>query len=262
MRPFFISAFCITFGFLTACTAAWSKALPFHFDELSLIWTAAYDKNEQVYFSTYKNNVWSVPIQISDCKSYVFQATGTIAEDGTIWVVWVQSNKKGNFLYSSTFKKENWSQPKRIITGMDDNRDPVLAIDSSGTPWIAWTAVDDKYSDIFWSRWTGAGWSGALKVHVDNEVPDVNPSLQTNATRDIELSWQTFSDGNPVAVSMQWDGTSWVENSMDFRKRNFVVQKMRSENLPYLPKFIQEPYKANFFYKDNFGAGTIPVIRK
>ena len=249
----------ILFSILMSGTITCAKEEPFQFDELSLIWTAAYDEGEQVYFSSYQKNDWSIPVQISDGDSFVFHATGTIANDGSILVVWIQVDKKGKFLYSSTSNKDDWSKPAKIVTGMNDNREVVIAVDSSGVPWIAWTGVDDKYSDVFWSRWTGSGWSNARKAHADDNVPDVHPSLKTSESGDIQLSWQTFSDGNPIAVFLQWDGNTFVESSLNARQKNMKTHKRRTESLPHLPKFIQEPYKANFVYKDNYGTGIIPV---
>lgn len=144
---------------------------------------------------------------------------------------------------------------------MNDNREPVIITDSSGTPLIVWTGVDDNYSDLFWSRWAGGRWSKPQKVHADNSVPDVNPSFSTNGAGEIELSWQTFSDESPAMASLRWNGNGWGEGSITPGKKKLAIEKMRRENFPHLPKFVQESYKASFLYKDNYGAGRIPVIR-
>jgi len=262
MRSFCVISYCIIFVALVSADTTWSQVKSFEFDGLSLIWTADYDKNEQVYFSDYKEDTWSAPIQISNSEFHVFHAAGAIAHDGTIWCVWTQVDKKGVFLYSATYVKDSWSKPAKIHTGMVDNRYVVIVMDSKDTPWIAWTAVDDTYSDVFWSRWNGTGWSMAHKAHSDDNVPDVKPLLKSNINGNIELSWDTFSDGNSVTVSLQWDGEAWIESSLDMRKKELVIEKRRSHSLPRLPKFIREHYKASFFYRDNHGAGAIAVKRK
>jgi hypothetical protein len=262
MRYFSVLVFCLIFGFVSIDNAR-AKEPVFRFEKLSLIWTASYnDDDEQVFFSKYENKEWAVPVQVSDSKSYVLQAAGSIDRDGTTLVVWTQVDKKGYFLYFSRKKNDIWSKPEQINTGMSDNREPVMVADSTGLPILAWTGVDDNYSDVFWSRWTGTVWSKARKIHADDIVPDVNPSFRTNEIGDIELSWQTFSNENPVTVVLQWNGDTWVEGSLDTGQKKIATEKKRRDSLPQLPDFIQEQYKASFLYKDNYGTGKIPVIRK
>ncbi len=238
-----------------------SQTKPHTFDELNLVWTANYgEEGEQVYTSSFSKTKWSVPVQVSSATERVFHSSATVAGDGSHWIVWVQTEKKKKLLYFSTGKEGQWSKPSQIITGMDDNRNVSIVIDSKGHPFIVWTGADKTYSDIFWSRIVQARWSTALKVHGNNKVPDVDPLLWNTDNGGIALSWQTFIDGQPVTAFLQWDGKSWVEKERRFMESHSAVQKLRSKSLPLLPKFIQELYKADFFYKDKYGTGTLPLI--
>ena len=261
MRFLFAVFSSLVFLLFVRNAVAVSKEKPYTFDELNLVWTANYgEEGEQVYTSSFSKTKWSIPVQVSDAAEHVFHSAATVAGDGSHWVVWTQSEKKKKLLYFSTDKEGQWSKPSQIITGMDDNRNVTIAIDSEGQPFIAWTGVDKTYSDIFWSRIVHDAWSSARKVHGHNKVPDVDPVLWISDNGDITLSWQTFIDGRPVTAFVQWAGKSWVEKEQSFKEKHSAVQELRSKNLPQMPKFIQELYKAEFFYKDKYGTGTIPLL--
>lgn len=259
MRSFFFIFSTLVFLLSVNNSIALSKEKPHTFDTLNLVWTANYgEEGEQVYTSSFAKKKWSIPVQISKTSEYVFHSTGTVAEDGSLWVVWTESEKKKKHLYFSTNKEGQWSKPSQIVTGMDDNRNVTIVTDSDGQPFLAWTGVDKKYSDIFWSRIVQGAWSIPLKAHDQNNVPDVDPALWFTADGDIALSWQTFTEGSPVTAFLQWDGKSWVKKKQRFRESHSKIQRLRSESLPLIPKFIQEQHKTEFFFKDKYGTGTIP----
>jgi hypothetical protein len=261
MRPFFAVFFSLVLLSFGVDAIAVTEGQKHKFDELNLVWTASYgEEGEQVYISTFNENNWSLPVQVSDASEHVLHSSATIAGDDSHWVVWVQSEKEKKLLYFSRYEKGQWSKPSQVFTGMNDNRQVTIAIDTKGQPLIAWTGVDESYSDIFWSRIVNDAWSTARKVHSNNKVPDVDPVLWTSDNGDITLSWQTFTDGSPVTAFLQWDGKSWVEKKQSFREAHSMVQKLRRESLPQVPKFIQEQFKAEFFYKDKYGTGSIPLI--
>ncbi|MBU1232558.1 MAG: hypothetical protein KKC77_06680, partial [Proteobacteria bacterium] len=149
--------------------------------------------------------------------------------------------------------------PQQIDTGMDDNRAATLIVDANNTPWIAWTAAEESYSDVFWSRWNGKIWDSPLKAHGDNSVPDIHPALAIDESGQIILSWQTYADGKYMTVSQRWDGQQWQElphvSAENIRKE----KKKKSEELPEIPAFITERYKAKIFIKDTIGAGAVPL---
>ncbi len=250
--------------YIFLCLSLWSCPVMaekpvFHFRALALIWIAPYDGHDQVYYSQFRKGEWSIPLQVSHTKSFVFNVAGAIAGNGDVLLVWAEESKKGTFLYSSVCKKNHWSKPVRIITGMNDSRDPVMVVDGKGVIWLAWTGVDGSYSDIFWARRLGSGWSEARKVHGDNKVPDVDPVFSIDADGVVALSWQTFSDGNPLAVSMVWNGKAWVGRSLQQRTQDLKNTEKRRKFLPRLPGFVFDMSRATFLFQDKNGSGILPV---
>ncbi len=149
---------------------------------LQIVWSADYGKGEQIFVSSFKNKDWSVPVQVSEAKGFVFHPALSVGKDGKQWVLWANTNKKGKTLYFSTASSGLWSKPQAIDTGLKENRNVTVMVDADQTPWIAWTAADKKYSDVFWSRWNGQKWEKPVKAHSDNDVPDLRPELILDKT--------------------------------------------------------------------------------
>jgi hypothetical protein len=229
--------------------------------ELQLVFSADYGSGEQIFFSSYQKNNWTIPVQISDSPNFVFHPVSGIGSDGKIWVVWTQADNKGKFLYYSVFSNSRWSQSKKIETQMKDNRSATLIVDTDNIPWLAWLAVEKTYSDVFWSRWNGSGWDSPIKAHADNNVPDIQPGFSLQESGRIRLSWQTFVDVGYVTASKIWDQQqSQLEQSVAAAKNAEKKIQERVE-LPALPSFIKEPHKATLFIKTDVRAEAVPLIR-
>ncbi len=227
--------------------------------EINLVWSANHGQGEQVFFSNYQKNTWSIPVQISDSEEHVFQPVSSVGDDGKIWIVWTGLLKNKRLLQFSVYDVSSWSKPRQIDTGMDDNRAATLIIDIDNTPWIAWTATDESYSDVFWSRWNGKNWDVSVKAHSDNSVPDTHPALAVDESGHVVLSWQTYADGKYITVSQRWDGEQWQGLSHVSAQTIRKQKKQKSEELPEIPTFIKERYKAKIFIKDTIGAGAVPL---
>lgn len=227
--------------------------------ELNLVWSANYDQGEQIFFSSYKKNNWTIPVQISDSEGFVFQPVSSAGADGSIWVVWTAMQKEKRLLQFSVYEAGQWIKPRRIETGMDDNRGATLIVDDNGTPWIAWTAVKEGYSDVFWSRWNGTRWESPVKVHPDNNVPDTHPALAIDESGQVLLSWRTFADGKYKTVAKKWNGEQWQKLSYA-SGQNGRMKKIRDfKGLSAIPEGVKERHKATIFWKDSAGAGSLPL---
>jgi hypothetical protein len=227
---------------------------------LQLVFTADYGKGEQVFYSSYKKNDWTIPVQISESKNFVFHPVSSMGSDGKKWTLWTQADKKGKFLYYSVFSNSRWSLAKKIDTRMNDNRAATLVVDNNNIPWIAWLGEEKKYTDVFWTRWNGSGWDSPVKAHADNKVPDVQPQLALDDSGHVRLSWQTFIDGKYVVVSKTWDEQQRRLEKLA-RPGKSITKKIKEQvQLPPLPAFIKEPHKATLFIKTTVGTESVPLI--
>ena len=226
--------------------------------DIQLVWSANHGQGEQVFFSTYTDNQWTIPVQISNSSDFVFKPVSSVGNDGKIWVLWTQNTEKGNFL-QFTVRNSKWSEVQQIYTGMDNNRAVTVIVDANSTPWIAWTGTEESYSDVFWSRWNGQGWSKPVKAHADNNVPDVHPVLAINDSGHIVLSWQTYANEKYVTLSQYWDDRQWQQIPQGLDVTIEIKKICSSKELPPVPDFIKEPHKATFFVKTTDGAVSIPL---
>ena len=228
---------------------------------LCLVWTAKYDDNEQVFFSQYLKDKWTIPVQISSGASTKFHATGTIARNGVVWIAWTQVDKKGNFLYLASIRNGVFAKAKKINTDMVDNREATIAIDGSNRVLLAWTAIDKNYPDIFWLIRNGQKWSKTKKVHINNNVPDGGPSLITDENANIFLSWKTYSDGASVGRFKKLTGGFW-QDDVQYEKWYNTIMKTRRKHTPKLPKSVWEAGNATYLFMDSYGAGVLPALNR
>ncbi|MBU1650473.1 MAG: hypothetical protein KKF37_14105 [Proteobacteria bacterium] len=228
--------------------------------DTELVWSAKnYGQGEQIYYSSFKKNKWTTPVQLSHSTDLVFQPASSSGTDGKVWVVWSRQDNSGSFMQFSVYSASKWTPPRQINTGMDNNKAVTVVVDRDDTPWIAWTAIDDMYPDIFWSRWNGQEWDLPLKAHKENKVPDIQPALTLDESGHVNLSWQTYLDGKYMVVSQIWTGKQWQTVQNESGKN--IRKKLMQENKKTLsiPDFVEDPRKATFFIKGNDGAGSIPL---
>ncbi len=228
--------------------------------DIKLVWSAKnYGQGEQIYYSSFKKDKWTTPVQLSHSADLVFQPASSSGTDGKVWVVWSRQDKSGSFIQFTVYSASGWLQPRQIDTGMDNNKAVAIIVDHDNTPWIAWTAIDDIYPEIFWSRWNGQGWDLPVRAHDKNKVPDIQPVLALDESGNINLSWQTYLDGKYVIVSQVWKGQQWQTVSSEFGDniRKKLIQGDKGSFL--VPDFVEDPRKASLFIKRTDGAGSLPL---
>lgn len=227
--------------------------------DMQIVWSVIHDQGAQIFFSNYKENNWTVPVQISDSDNFVSQPVSSIGNDGKIWALWTQKGKNGDFLQFSVCSKSRWSLPKKIKTGMNNNRAVTVIVANNNIPWIAWTATGDSYTDVFWSRWNGQEWDVPVKAHADNRVPDFDPDLVLDDSGRIILSWQTFDNDEYISVSKILDGQQG--QSIPYYSAKKIIKKIFPEDniKAMIPEFIKERHQATLFIKRHDGAGSIPL---
>jgi hypothetical protein len=241
-----------------ALCATLSHAGTENIQELELVFSADLGNGEQIFSSSYSDDDWTIPVQISDSSNFVFHPVISKGPDLKKWVVWTVADTGGKFLYYSVYNGSRWSRAKKIITEIKDNRSAALIVDNANTPWLAWEGAGKKYSDVFWSRWHGSGWDAPVKAHAENNVPDVQPELALDASGNIVLSWQTFLDGKYVTASRVLNGTRGLISVSEKKMKEKIHEQVR---LPALPAFIKESHKATLFIKTKTGSESVPLHR-
>lgn len=251
----------VLFFLLVSSALAAPKGNAVPVQDILLVWSADHGEGEQIFFSHHKEDGWTVPVQISSGKNFSFKPAAAVGDDGTIWVVWTESGKKGSVLQFTVYRNRRWAAPRQIKTGLKDNRAVTIAVDRNNIPWIAWTGTKKSYSDVFWSRWNGTGWATPVMAHAENEVPDVQPELALDESGQPVLSWQTYAGGRYGIRMQRWNGLRWQVLQPGSEKKSVQKRIVMQKELPPLPEYIKEPYKATLFVRTREGSWSVPLSR-
>jgi hypothetical protein len=97
-----------------------------------------------------------------------------------------------------------------VVSG--PSRAPQLALAGavlSDDSWLLlWAGFDGSDDEIWWSRRVDERWSRPRRLHADNAVPDILPTVVE--TEDGALAAWSFYDGAHYRVrTARWDGEEW-----------------------------------------------------
>lgn len=119
--------------------------------------------------------------------------------DGAVWLE--GDAERGFAVVAAAWNGTSWEEVETVAppTGRPQLA-PAAAVLADGT-WLAvWAGYDGEDDEIFWSRRRHGVWSPARRVHGDNRVPDLLPSLIATADGDELLAAWSFYDGNDYRV--------------------------------------------------------------
>lgn len=173
--------------------------------------------DEQLYYKTLKNGVWSAETKLTTDIMQNYGSAAMVARDGLLRVVWTKGNPTTTFLlYLKTFNGTAWT-PDTLVENQSSLNDehPSLIQDRNGTLWMFWGrdinptntqyVIESKYSFDGGQSWTG-------DVQMTNTISTVN-SFQPSAVQSTtdKTIWLLYSsnpsgsfgiyslDSNPVS---------------------------------------------------------------
>lgn len=127
--------------------------------------------------------------------------------EGTIWL-------EGASALESDVLASVWNGTsfERVETVSVHKAGPQLALSATvlddGSWLVLWAGFDGTDDDIFWSRRENGAWSKPKRLHADNEVPDILPTVTASAAG-ARAAW-SFFDGNDYRVrTARWNGRGW-----------------------------------------------------
>ena len=136
--------------------------------------------------------------------------------DGAVWLE--GSSSGGLAVVAAAWNGTSWERLETVAAANGRPQlAPAAAVLADGT-WLAvWAGYDGEDDEIFWSRRRDGVWSPPRRVHRDNRVPDLLPSLIADG--DGVLAAWSFYDGNDYRVRTAGfrDGGWHVEAPLDGR---------------------------------------------
>lgn len=136
--------------------------------------------------------------------------------EGTVWL-------EGASPFESNVVASVWNGTsfERIETVSIHETGPQLALTGAvlddGSWLVLWAGFDGTDDDIFWSRRENGVWSRPKRLHPNNRVPDILPSVLSDAEGAL-AAW-SFFDGSDYRVrTARWTGRGWdLEEALEGR---------------------------------------------
>ena len=148
------------------------------------------------------------PSQTGALRSSPVLLTSNRRLEGTAWLE--GSNLQDFSILASAWNGTSWEDVESVSI---QKTGPQLALSATvladGTWLVLWAGFDGSDDDIFWSRRLDATWSEPRRLHPNNRVPDILPTV-TVTGNSAQAAW-SFFDGNDYRIrTARWTGTGWV----------------------------------------------------
>jgi hypothetical protein len=186
----------------------------------------AFSDSGNIYVKRWENE--SSWVQVGDAldidvsKSVFFSSIAVDPSDRIV-VAWSEPAEppSGSVVTGSNVYVKRWNGSRWVSLGTALDVDPInyashpsLALSSGGRIFIAWEERKDIGSfsvrrEVYVKRWDGTAWTllgGALNTELEDGV---GPSLATNGSDKVIVSWQTGLSYGSVHVD-RWNGSDWV----------------------------------------------------
>ncbi len=124
---------------------------------------------------------------------------------------WLEGSNQQDFtVLASAWNGTSW---ERVESVSIQKTGPQLALSATvledGTWLLLWAGFDGTDDDIFWSRRLDGIWSKPRRLHADNRVPDILPTV-TATGNSAHAAW-SFFDGNDYRIqTARWTGSGWA----------------------------------------------------
>jgi hypothetical protein len=200
---------------------------------IDIAWSENNADRIAIFLCTRKQGKWSKPERITDYTGDSLHPTVDRDVRGNIWLTWTSIDFQNFQIRYAVKQKGQWSDPKIIATKTENNIAPFLMLDHDGIPWVVWTGNNDDDDDIYYSRFVHGNWQKPQLVHSDNDVPDILPRMDLDASNKPQVTWEHFTPAGYTIVSKIWDGNSWIDEnntgktglgkSNEYKKQSYSV---------------------------------------
>ncbi|MBZ0111474.1 MAG: hypothetical protein K8J08_03360 [Thermoanaerobaculia bacterium] len=156
----------------------------------------------------------AVQLTVPGGRDDLIRDTPTVlVQDGKmVGMMWLEGRDDATFrVQAADWIDGEWRHRHRVTgrgPGSQLALDATVLADGS---WLAvWSRFDRQDDEIYWSRRQGGEWSDPQRVSIDNEVPDIVPSI-TSIGNEAYLAWSRF-DGEEYRLMMaRFDGEIWTD---------------------------------------------------
>lgn len=207
--------------------------------EVDAVWSTSDGIGMEIFYSNRKDGVWSEPIQVTD--DYFDNMYPVIDRDslGRMWTFWTAYYNGRTEIHYSVFDGKDWKPGEFIVFDQKSNVAPSVVIDGKDKIWITWSANDGGFDDILFAYYQNGSWSEPVRLHAENDIPDVLPTVELEPDGNPVINWRMLADGKYITVTSRWTGSEWSEvEPLDEEAAEDKAEV--EENLLELPPFMSK----------------------
>lgn len=217
-----------------------------------LAWGRRDEGEYNIYISQQQRGSWSEPKKLSGSPNpEILPAVGADAQ-GDTWVVWTELLGGHSRLHFRHQLGGTWYADKHLNTNTTSDIAPALLMAPDGLPWLAWAGFDGEDDDIYYTRWLGDNWAEPERVNLDDDVPDILPSLSLDDQDAISISWFGFDGHEYIEFRSKYLEGNWTQERPTGRtlieeSEGTGADSSRSVSGTTLPPFLHDRSQAALF---------------
>lgn len=225
-----------------------------------LAWSQQFGGVYDIYYRALKGGQWGAVQKITQTAAPDLIPAVVATVQGEIWLVWSSIQPQGRFLYYSRNTGQAWSPPQKVPTAFGSNTAPTLFAAGDGSIWLAFAGYDGQDDEIFFTRFQNGRWEVPRRVHVDDQVPDVQPLLGRSGEGKMWIKWRSFSEGRYRNYISFWQGNGWGQTT-ELTTSDPYALEIRSQlsNLPALPEDLSDKFKSSIHLPGTRPLGSMPL---
>jgi hypothetical protein len=170
-----------------------------------LVWVQSAADDHRIMFSRLSSGEWSYPLTLYGSENFI--STPTISSDleQNKLIVWSEQKDGSSVLMSAQRAPSDtsWQQAEKINDFKAENLSPSIVVDSRNRQWLFWSSNYEGLDDIYYSRKEGPIWSNPRRVHVNNQVPDIQPVARLNQDLSVVVAWDTYDLRSGLYLTVQ-----------------------------------------------------------
>ncbi|MGW8193945.1 MAG: hypothetical protein ACWGOX_06730 [Desulforhopalus sp.] len=218
-------------------------------------WSKQEGDSANIYLAELQNGVWDNARKITGNEGINITPTVSMAENDDIWLVWVKVAGDSRTLQYFTRQQKGEMTGKVASVEGRPGFSPSIVVDHQNTPWLSWAIDDGSDEDIYYSCWNGSGWQAPQRVHPDNTVPDITPTIGLGPNGQPWISWESFDGNEYVTRTVFWHHDAWQPFAEGSSRRTFqLLAESQRKNLPDLPHAAGDRLMGSLFMR---GGGEI-----
>ncbi len=139
------------------------------------------------------------------------QAVPLISDGRLEGISWVAGDRQADFqVFAATWDGNIWGD-REPVSGIGPGSQLALtgAVLEDGSWLLVWTRFDGQDDETVFSRRVKGGWTSPARVHEDNEVPDITPTVVALEGGAL-AAWSWFDGSDYRLRTARYDGDRWI----------------------------------------------------